>query len=414
MQTLRVNVSFSQGEPRCGGGVLLELESKNGSAQEEKVKCEDFGIRGGRVEFKFDERRFRPLRVSVAAVDYWTALFERPRGHLDVRLEPLPRSGPLGWWHEAVNITDSLEYGGRGVKIGVIDTGFGKHDALRHVKNLGAFEGVYLNPAAGFDTHGHGTHVAGIIAARPSRRRDYRGIAPMAAVVTIKVASGSRRLAQSNDRWNQDSVSEAIEYLAAHERVDLINMSFGSRQRSLTVHDAVRDAFDQGVLCLCAAGNDGKDQLRFPAALEETVAVAALGKVGFGPRNGRLMPDEPGKVTEGGFFLAPFSNYGPGVACIAPGVRVISTAPFHPMAYSVMSGTSMAAPAACAALATVLSGDAAYHALPRSAARAIHARNALEKACKTVELSFTYEGKGVPQCPAQSPRPKRLIISSTP
>jgi subtilisin len=98
-------------------------------------------------------------------------------------------------------------------------------------------------------------------------------------------------------------------------------------------------------------------------------------------------------------FLATFSSFGPALACAAPGVGIISTVPDrngYKRAYMEMDGTSMASPAACAALAVVLSGDAAYNALSRDGSRSQRARLVLAQNCKPFGLPVKYEGRGLP------------------
>src|SRR5262249_49716356 len=99
----------------------------------------------------------------------------------------------------------------------------------------------------------------------------------------------------------------------------------------------------------------------------------------------------------GNLFEASFNNNGPHIACTAPGVGIISTVPgaAGEPAYAAMSGTSMACPATCAALATLLSADAAYLRMPRNTARAQYAWNVLLRSLRKLGLSNTYEGYGL-------------------
>jgi subtilisin family serine protease len=98
-------------------------------------------------------------------------------------------------------------------------------------------------------------------------------------------------------------------------------------------------------------------------------------------------------------FLAAFSCFGPALACAAPGVGIVSTVPDRDGtvgAYMEMDGTSMASPAACGALAVILSRDETYKALPRNISRSKKAALALAQHCKPFGLPVKFEGRGLP------------------
>ncbi len=175
------------------------------------------------------------------------------------------------------------------------------------------------------DDHGHGTHVAGIIAAQANNGTGGVGVAYNVQVMAIKAAQYSGVLASSD-------IAAGINYAVA-QGADIINMSFGGYARSQIEEDALAVAFGQAVL-VAAAGNDGKVNLpcpfgrdMYPAAYNWVLGVMA-------------------STSTGG--LAGFSNYD----CIphdtheyelmAPGVDVWSTLPNGQ--YAAWDGTSMAAP----------------------------------------------------------------------
>ena len=182
----------------------------------------------------------------------------------------------------------------------------------------------------------------------------------------------------------------------------LINLSLGAPRPSAIERDAIADALDHGSLCLCAAGNNAPQwpQVCYPAAFEEAVAVSALGLEGVAPPgslSGSRLPDHPERFA-GPLFLANFSCHGPEIGTTAPGVGIVAPVPerFGMAApYGVMDGTSMAAPMACAALARVLSSDAAYLALPPQRARAERARHLLVEHCADLGLDRRYQGQGL-------------------
>jgi subtilisin family serine protease len=184
------------------------------------------------------------------------------------------------------------------------------------------------------DDHGHGTHVAGIIAAQANNGIGGVGVAYNVQIMPIKAAQYSGVLASSD-------IAEAIIY-AVGNGADVINMSFGGYARSQIEEDALATAFGQAVL-VAAAGNDGKVNLpcptgrdMYPAAYNWVLGVMAS--------------------TQGG-SLAGFSNFdchprdSHEYELRAPGVGIWSTLPNEQ--YAAWAGTSMAAPmvAGVAALA---------------------------------------------------------------
>ena len=109
-------------------------------------------------------------------------------------------------------------------------------------------------------------------------------------------------------------------------------------------------------------------------------------------------PQEPAKLGQQHFFLAAFSCFGPTLACIAPGVGIISTVPDRlgtTDLYMEMDGTSMASPAACGTLAVILSKDPMYKTLPRDISRTNAARTLLAQHCQPIGLAVTFEGRGL-------------------
>jgi len=211
---------------------------------------------------------------------------------------------------------------GKGVKVAIIDTGID----TSHPDLSGQVDGGYSaitkteNPNDYQDDNGHGTHVAGTVAAK----RDGKGVvgvAPKARLYAVKVldADGS---------GNLSDVIDGIVW-AAKNKMDVANMSLGAPVDSEAMKRAVRFARGSGVVVVASAGNSGKS-VGFPGAYEDTIAVAAS--------------DYTDK-------LAGFSSRGPEVDFIAPGVDVLSAKMGG--GFASYSGTSMAAPhvAGLAALA---------------------------------------------------------------
>jgi subtilisin len=332
--------------------------------------------------------------VAVPRESFWTVVRRAPDPDLIIYCPPLPNSGPGAWWHKALGISSPGDQQlGRGIKIGVIDTGCGPNQALSHVTLVGAFiEGVRSTDTA--DVERHGSHTAGIIGARPTSSGDYAGIAPGAELFAARVFP-------KGDGASQANIASAIDALSREFECDLLNLSLGSTERSAIIEDAIRDALERGSLCVCAAGNDA-GPLNYPAAYQDCVAVSAIGLAGWGPPSSlsaTRLPDKREFYGQDNYYLANFSSNGAGLACASPGVGIISTVPAsngRTVPYAVMDGTSMASPAACAALAVLLARDAGYPNLPRDITRSQAARALLTRNCRPIGLVSEYEGRGIP------------------
>jgi subtilisin len=292
---------------------------------------------------------------------------------------------------------------GRGINVGVLDTGCGPHPNLAHVNLVGAFTDGGFQPgaAATADVAEHGSHTTGIIGARPTAAGDYAGMAPDSTLFHARVFKGE---GEEDGPTNADLI-RAIDAMSRDHQCDLINMSLGGGPRTQAEEDAIRDAAERGTLCVCSAGNaDGP--IEFPGAYPECAAVSAIGQLGQAPAgtfSAGNRPQEPDKLGTDNLFLAAFSCFadspGQALACCAPGVGIVSTVPDKGAQrglYMEMDGTSMASPAACGALAVILGQDEAYKALPRDGTRSNAARMALAQHCRSIGLDARFEGRGLP------------------
>lgn len=203
---------------------------------------------------------------------------------------------------------------GAGVRVAVIDTGVD----TSHPDLIGQVDGGYSaiakseDPAAYQDDNGHGTHVAGTIAAKKDDR-GVVGVAPKARLYAVKVldADGS---------GNLSDVIDGIVWAAAND-MQVANMSLGAPFGSDTMRRALRFAAGRGTIVVAAAGNSSGGPVGYPAAYPEAIAVAA---------------------SDSTDAFAPYSSKGPEVDFIAPGSNVVSTKMGG--GYASFSGTSMAAP----------------------------------------------------------------------
>jgi subtilisin len=382
----------SDGQPLFSAEVYLFLRGV-GAQRRQLTSITD---EQGQVSFEFSDVYAPSALVAVPAGGYWPMVLRGPSSPAVVDCPPLPAAEEhLGWWHHRLGIDQHSKRRGRGIRVGVIDTGVGPHPNLGHVRDVGAFVDGEHDPETGADVDSHGSHVCGIIGARPDDEGEFAGIAPGVQLFSARVFPPGKGA-------NQLDITLAIDELSQVHGTDLINLSLGASVPSELEHDAILDAQERGCLCICAAGNSG-GPVMFPAAFAETVAVSAVGMLGWGPAGSiaaSRLPLNPELFADENLFLANFSCFGDEVVCTGPGVGYISTVPERfglEKPYISMGGTSMASPAACAALAVVLSRSSAYKALPRNDARAFMALQLLRQSCQSIGLEAAYEGYGLPQ-----------------
>ncbi|MDB4868876.1 MAG: peptidase [Cohnella sp.] len=163
------------------------------------------------------------------------------------------------------------------------------------------------------DDVGHGTHVAGIIAAQVNNNEGVAGLTWFTKIMPVKALD-------SSGAGSTYSVAEGIIWAVDHG-ANVINMSLGNYAQAQFLHDAIRYAHDHDVVLVSASGNDNTDRPGYPAAYPEVFAVAAT---------------DPGAVK------AEYSNFGNYIDVAAPGTKIASTYPGS--RYAALSGTSMACP----------------------------------------------------------------------
>lgn len=220
---------------------------------------------------------------------------------------------------------------GNGVVIAVLDTGCQKDHPDLEERIIGGrnFTADFNGDENNFDdNNGHGTHVAGTIAASENNQ-GVLGMAPQAKLLILKVLEGN---GSGSIQGIVDAIQYAIDWKGPNgEKVRIISMSLGGPQGSQEFHDAIIRAINCGILVVCAAGNTGKQEVQFPGAYNEVVGVGAV--------------DLNKK-------FAYFSTMNNEVDVVAPGVDIISTYPGNK--YAKLSGTSMATPHVAGAAALII------------------------------------------------------------
>ncbi len=161
------------------------------------------------------------------------------------------------------------------------------------------------------DVYGHGTHIAGIIAANGDNGLGIIGLAPESHLLNVKVVNDKGRF----------QISQLVNGIiwAVDNGAKVINISIVSREPALELKEAVDYAWNRGAIIIAAAGNEGSERAAYPAAYENCVAVTAIQKNGA---------------------LVPLANYSDWVDVAAPGFNIYSTLPND--SYGYKHGTSFA------------------------------------------------------------------------
>lgn len=244
------------------------------------------------------------------------------------------------------------------VDIAVLDTGIAAHPDLRIGGGYNCSREDGRDPTRYTDRYGHGTHVAGTIAARDNGI-GVVGVVPGARVWAIKVL-GDDGTGKTSDivcglQWmlGQQLSPGGPRFIAA-------NMSIAGPQRhpntacgngtSDTYHQLMCQAMDAGIVFAVAAANDHRVVNQRPALFDEPITVAALADYDGKPGGkGRQKDVCPWYSADSDDTWANFSNWGAAVDIVAPGKCILST--FKNRRYAWMSGTSMATPHVTGAIA---------------------------------------------------------------
>jgi len=201
--------------------------------------------------------------------------------------------------------------GDSSILVAVIDTGIDwDHPDLAGNYDASGYDWVNMDDDP-MDDNGHGTHCTGIIAAMINNGMGIAGLAQVRVMA-------EKSLDQSGE-GSADDLANAIIH-ATNQGADIISMSWGGLYHSELVYEALKYAYDSGVLLIASAGNKATYLKVYPAAYKEVVAVTA---------------------TDQNDDSASFTNYGDWVEVAAPGVNIYSTV--WDDSYTSKSGTSMSA-----------------------------------------------------------------------
>ena len=230
-------------------------------------------------------------------------------------------------------------YTGKGIGVCILDTGIYEH--IDFAGRIWAFDFLDFKRRP-YDDNGHGTHVAGLVAGDGTASMGkYRGAAPGCGIIALKVL----------DRYgngSQDDVLRALRWIREYRqqyRIRVVNISVGTTCNSKRNHarllESVEQLWDEGVVVVTAAGNQGPrpGSITAPGSSKKVITVGSS------------------DLLEG---RSAISGRGPTAECVckpdivAPGNKIMSCVPGKPYSYGVKSGTSMSTPLVTGAIACAL------------------------------------------------------------
>lgn len=270
---------------------------------------------GGKVIHSYKIVPAIAAEIPEAAI---SALAANPRisyVELDHKVQALQQTLP--WGVDRIDAEVVHDYNkGTGVKVCIIDTGIDYTHPDLDANYVSGYD-FANNDDDPMDDNGHGTHCAGVVAAEDNLE-GVVGVAPEANLYAVKA------LDSSGSGYVSD-VAAGIDWAVTND-MDVVSMSLGSDLYSLTLENACNNAYENGLIVVAAAGNDGNpsgktDSVDYPARYGSVIAVAA---------------------TSDADVRATWSSTGPALELSAPGVSILST--YLDGSYATGSGTSMACP----------------------------------------------------------------------
>lgn len=331
--------------------LLEELEQNRGSYDSRSIVLQDTGLaRAQRLARRYGaELRItgdgsyarltlpedRDIEAVIAGCMSLGALNDMSPDYRSYTAEPVADGPadpecPRQTYLETMNMENVWELTrGSGILVAVIDTGIDTdHPAFAGRISSLSYNATEDKTVADWglsvieDTVGHGTAVAGVLAA--GAQWEYPGVAPEAELVVIK--------AQCDGSGQFIRVSDLVFglYYAIEQGIPVVNMSFCTELSGELFEAAARLAWDSGILCVASAGNEGTDRAAWPAAASRILGVGALSPEGE---------------------LAAYSNYADNLDLVAPGNALTAQ---MGGGWGSFEGTSFACPRVSGALALVL------------------------------------------------------------
>ncbi|MEN6604170.1 MAG: S8 family peptidase, partial [Bryobacteraceae bacterium] len=300
------------------GQLLIRLHD----AGDEAALSRLLGAHGGRQERQFNQIKVRRLRVPEASLDRIQKALEQSGMAAFVEKDYLAEGAAVPndpsyasqWYLAKINSTMAWDMtkGSSGTVVAVVDSGVDATHPDLAGKVVAGWNFLGANSDTS-DVYGHGTAVAGTVAAMTDNLAGISGIAWNNAIMPLVVLN-------SNNYASYSNIAAAIVWAADHG-ARAINVSIGGTSASSTLQSAVDYAWNKGAVVFASAMNSSTSTPAYPAACNKVVAVGSTSET-----------DE----------LASFSNYGTWVDLTAPGTNMLTTT--RGGGYGYWQGTSFSSP----------------------------------------------------------------------
>ncbi len=221
----------------------------------------------------------------------------------------IKNDAPEQWNLDAIGVSES-DAKSSDVKIEVLDSGVSYTDDINIQSSVNLVPGEEQVSPMFVDANGHGTGIAGLIGAKDNSD-GIKGVYPNAEIYSVKALDENLKSPLSR-------IVEGI-YWGIENDMDIINMSFGTSVNTEVLHEAVKAAADAGIILIAAAGNTEHQNVNYPAAYNEVIAVGSINAEGE---------------------LAELTSTGTQLELLAPGEQVYTTGLFY--GTIGVSGTSIA------------------------------------------------------------------------
>ncbi|MCK5661122.1 MAG: S8 family serine peptidase, partial [Methanosarcinales archaeon] len=269
--------------------IVFKDNPTKGLAQVQSTHISSIQQSGGEIEHRFHVINAVSARMSPQAIDALSKNKDVLSIEQDIEIHTLSQS--VSWGVNRVEAPSVHPFNkGTGIKVAIIDSGIDYTHPDLNDNYKGGYDFVN-NDNDPMDDHGHGTKVAGVIAAEDNTF-GVLGVAPEASLYGLKVL-------RSDGVGYSSNIIRAIEW-AVDNHMDIVSMSIGSNAGSYAYQQAVNNAYNSGVLLVASAGNSGStatDNVMYPAKYDSVVAISAMSQA-----NG----------------ITSFSSVGPAVELTAP------------------------------------------------------------------------------------------------
>lgn len=263
----------------------------------EAVSCE-------LTERQADKLEDQPGVLAVSEDIILTGTGKKSKGKKQIK-----NDAPEQWNLDAIGVSES-DAKSSDVKIEVLDSGVSYTDDINLQSSVNLVPGEEEVGVMFVDANGHGTGIAGLIGAKDNND-GIKGVYPNAEIYSVKALDADLKSPLSR-------IVEGI-YWGIENDMDIINMSFGTSVNTDVLHEAVKAAADAGIILIAAAGNTEHQNVNYPAAYNEVIAVGSINAEGE---------------------LAELTSTGTQLELLAPGEQVFTTGLFY--GTIGVSGTSIA------------------------------------------------------------------------